>query len=132
MFLDPLSKCSARLSYIFFITLHSITFISVDDATLLQHRILVLGGHQEVFDGNTSFKMHLYPIFVACSLQTFIQPLVVWHPYIWVMMVLLVICIVFGALLLGWCSHLDLNPIEYPCRVVAFCQYSGQMVFFLL
>ena len=47
MFLEPLSKCSGRLSYIFFITLHPFTFISVDDPTFLQHRIFVLRGHQE-------------------------------------------------------------------------------------
>ena len=82
MYLEPLSKCSGRLSYIFFITLHSVTFISVDDPTFLHYRILVLWSHQEVFDGNASFKVDLYPIFVACSLQAFTQPFVVWYHYI--------------------------------------------------
>ena len=95
---EPLFKCSGRLCYIFFITLHLVTFISVDDPTFLQHRIFVFGGHQEVFDCNISFKMDLYPIFVACSFQAFTQPFVVWHHYIWVLIVLLVFCIVIGAL----------------------------------
>ena len=132
MFLEPLCKYSGRLSYIFFITIHPVTFVSLDNPTFLHHRIFVLGGHQEVLNGNTSFKIGLYPIFVACSLQAFTQPLVVWHHYIEVLIVLLVICIVIGALLLGWCFHLDLNPTECPCGVPASCQYSGQMVFFLL
>ena len=45
----------------------------------LQHRILVLGGHKKVFDSNTSFKIDLYPICVAHSLQAFTKSLVIWH-----------------------------------------------------
>ena len=67
---EPLSKSSGGLSYILLITLHSITLISIDDCTLFQHRILVLGGHQEVFDGNTSFEVDLYPMFLLCSFTT--------------------------------------------------------------
>ena len=68
VFFEPLSKSSQGLSYIHLITLHSITFVSIDDPTLFQHRILVLGGHQEVFDVNTSSEVDLYPMFVASSL----------------------------------------------------------------
>ena len=38
-------KCSWGLSYIFLITIHPTTFVTVDDPTLLQHRIFVLWGH---------------------------------------------------------------------------------------
>ena len=71
VFFEPFSKSSGGLSYIFLITLHSITFVSVDDPTLFQHRILVLGGHQEVFDGDTSSEVDLNPMFVASSFHTF-------------------------------------------------------------
>ena len=71
IFLEPLSKCSGGFSYIFFITLHPVTFISVDDSTLFQHRIIVLGSHQEASDGIASFEVDLHSIFVACSFQTF-------------------------------------------------------------
>ena len=71
MFFEPLSKGSGGLSYILLITLHSITFVSIDDPTLFQHRILILGDHQEVFDGDTSSKVYLYPMFVASSFHTF-------------------------------------------------------------
>ena len=56
MFLEPLSKCSRGFLYIFFITLHAVTFVSVDDSTLLHHRIFVLGSHQEASDGLPPLK----------------------------------------------------------------------------
>ena len=62
---------SGGLSNILFITFHSITFVSIDDPTLFQHGILVLGGHQEVFDGDTSSEVDLYLMFVASSVDTF-------------------------------------------------------------
>ena len=62
MFLEPLFKCSIGLSYIFLITLHSATFVTVDDPILLQHRIFVLWGHQEVFDGCASSEVNWNPI----------------------------------------------------------------------
>ena len=71
MFLEPLSKCSRGLSYILLITLHPTTFVTVDDPTLLQHRIFVLWGHQEVFDGCASSEVNLNPIVVTgwCSAE---------------------------------------------------------------
>ena len=93
MFLEPLSKCSGGF-YIFFITIHPVTFISVDDSTFLQHRIFVLRSHQEVSHGITSFEVDLHPMFVACSFQAFTQPLVIWHHYVRVLVALLVVCIV--------------------------------------
>ena len=65
VFFESLSKSSGGLSYILLITLQSITFVYVDDPTLFQHRILVFGGHQEVFDGDTSSEVDLHP----CLLQ---------------------------------------------------------------
>ena len=52
VFFEPLSKSSGGLSYILLITLQSIRFVSIDDLTLFQHWVLVLRGHQEVFDGD--------------------------------------------------------------------------------
>ena len=68
MFLEPFSKCSWGLSNIFFITVHPVTFISVDDSTLLLDWIFVFGSHQEVLDSGASFTIHLYPkLFCQCS-----------------------------------------------------------------
>ena len=66
VFFEPLSKSSGGLSYILLITIHSITLVSIDNLTLFHHRFLVLGGHQEVFDGDTSSEVDLYPMFVVC------------------------------------------------------------------
>ena len=64
VFLKPLSKCSCRLSYVFFITFHPVTFVSVYDATLLSHMVFVFGWHQEVFDGPAPFKVYFYAMFL--------------------------------------------------------------------
>ena len=82
VFLEPLTKSSWGLSYVFHISLHPATFVTVDDPTLLQHRILVLWGHQEVFDGYTSFKVDLNPIVAAFLLNTLTQSLVIWYCYV--------------------------------------------------
>ena len=43
--------------------------------TLLHHRILVLEGHQEVFNGGTSFKIYLYTIVAALFPTLSLSPL---------------------------------------------------------
>ena len=65
VFFEPFTKGSWGLSCMFLITVHPATFVSVDDPTLLHHRILVLWGHQEVFNGSTSFEIYLYTIVAA-------------------------------------------------------------------
>ena len=115
-------KSSWGLSYIFLITLHPATFVTVDDPTLLQHRIFVLWGHQEVFDGYTSFKVDLNPIVAAFLLYTLTQPLVVWHSYVWFGGVVLLSGICFVSLLLGLVVHLHLYSIQSPYGVITVHQ----------
>ena len=43
-FFEPLTKGSWGLSYIFLITLQPSIFVTIDDPTLLLHRIFILGG----------------------------------------------------------------------------------------
>ena len=69
MFFEPLCKGSCRFSNIFFFTPIFTTFKSVDDPTFVGDGIFVLGGHQKVLDGLTSFKVYLYPIFLASVLD---------------------------------------------------------------
>ena len=71
MFFEPFSKCSGGFPYILFITFHPVTFVSIDDSTLLHHRIFVLGSHQEAFDGIASFEVNLHSILSTYSFQTF-------------------------------------------------------------
>ena len=71
MFPEPLSKCSGGFTYIFFITVHPVTFISVDDSTLFQHRLFVLRSHQEASDGIASFEVDLHSIFIGMFFSNF-------------------------------------------------------------
>ena len=101
---------SRGLSYIFLITVHPATFVTLDDPTLLHHRILVLGGHQEVFDGGTSSKIYLYTIVAALFLDSFTQHPIIWNSYVWS----------WGVLLLCFCysfsfSGLDCSSSFLPC-----------------
>ena len=79
--------------------------------TLLHHRIFVLWGHQEVFDGGTSYKVYLNPIVAAFFLDTLTQPLVIWYSYVGFRGVVLLSVNCFVSLFLGWVLHLDLNPV---------------------
>ena len=65
MLLEPFCKTSYRLSRVFFLTPIFTTFVSVDDPTLVGDRIFVLGHHEQVSYGLTSFKVYLYTIFLA-------------------------------------------------------------------
>ena len=65
VFSKPLSKCFWRLSYIFFITFHPITPVSVYDAILFGYVVFVFGCHQEVFDGPAPFEVYLNAIFLT-------------------------------------------------------------------
>ena len=103
MFLEPLSKCSGGLSYVIFITLHPVTFIPVDNSTLLQYRIFVLWSHQEILDGIASFRRDLHSMFIAYFPDAFTQPFVIWHNYVRILVALLVVCIaVIALLLVSW------------------------------
>ena len=77
MFFKPFTKGSWGLSNIFLITVHSSTFVTVDDPTFPHHRIFILRGHQEVFDGGTSSKVYLHTIVAALFLDWFTQPPIV-------------------------------------------------------
>ena len=124
VFLESLIKGSWGLSYIFLITLHSATFITVDDPTLLHHRMFVLWGHQEVFDGSTSFKVYLNPIVAAFCLNTLTQPLVIWYSYVRFGDVVLLSGTCFVSLFLGWgCSSWSLL-----CSKPIWGSYSSSML----
>ena len=77
MFFKPLSKCSGGFTYAFLITVNPATLKSIDDPTLFQDWILILGGHQEAFDGMSSFKVNLHTMFVTDLLEAFTHTFVV-------------------------------------------------------
>ena len=132
MFLKPFTKGSRGLSYIFLITVHPATFVTVDDPTFLHHRISVLGGHQEVFHGGTSSKIYLYTIVAARFLDSFTQPPIIWNSYVCFGGVLLLSVFVALFLFLVWIVHPHFYPVHCPSGVVAISQCSGQVIIFLL
>ena len=87
MFLEPLSKCASGLSNVFLITFHPVTFVSINDPTLLLDWILIFWGHQEVPDGVASFKVDLHSMFTACFLQAVTQPFLIWCHHVWFLVV---------------------------------------------
>ena len=69
-------RCSLNLSSKFladshinsWITVNPVTFESVYDPTSFKVWVFILRGHQEIFDGMTSFQMHFNAIFFTSSL----------------------------------------------------------------
>ena len=49
----------------FLIAVTPATLKPIDDPTLFEDWIFILGGHQEAFDGFTSFEIYLYARFVT-------------------------------------------------------------------
>ena len=65
MFFEPLCKGSRGFTNVFLITVNPATLKSIDDPTLFEDWIFILWGHQEAFDGSTSFEVHLYTMFIT-------------------------------------------------------------------
>ena len=74
MLFEPFCKGSARFSNVSFSTPLFIALISVYDSTLAVNGIIFLGNHEEAFDGLSSFKMYLYPIFATSFLYSLLRP----------------------------------------------------------
>ena len=130
MFLEPVFKISGWFSYIFMITVIPATFESVYDPTSFKDWVFILRGHQEVFDGMTSFQMHLNAIFFTSSLVALTQPLMVRYHYVcfWSFVVvsgwLLAIWLVP---LRKWQQHLPLCSIWYQHPIRAMTSALNKM-----
>ena len=82
MLFEPFCKGSTRFSYVFFSTHLFFALISVNDSTLAVNGIIVLGSHEEAFDGLSSFKMYLYPILAACFFDSLTEALMIWNHHV--------------------------------------------------
>ena len=117
MFLEPLSKCSWGFTNVFVITLHPVTFISLNDLTSLLHGILILGSHQEVFDGGTSFEIHMHPMITAHLFEAFTEPSVIRNNNMWLLdVVSSSVLFVVAAFLLSLTSWFNSISVEGPRR----------------
>ena len=115
VFLEPLFKCSWGFTNVFLITLHPVTFISINDSTSLLHGVLILGSHQEVFDGGTSFELHLHPMIIAHLLEAFTEPSVIRNNNVWFLgVVSSSVLFVVAAFLLSLTSWFNSNSVEDP------------------
>ena len=99
--------------------LHPVTLVSIDDSTFLLYRFFIFGSHQEVFDGSTSFKVHLYPIFAANLLYALTQPTVIRNHYVRLLVVVIGarISSVDIVILEGWFLCFDSDPVQGPSGV---------------
>ena len=120
-----LSKCSWWFSNVLFITLNPVTFISIYDCTIFKDRIFVLWSHEEVLDSHASFKVLLYPMFTAYSLDALTQPFGIRNHHVWILVAFGVVSRIVGAssvVILCWSLGLDHHSVESPCRVLTFCK----------
>ena len=95
VFLEPVSKGSARFPYIFFWTVDVWVFKSIHDPTLLKFVDSVLGGHEKGSYGFGPFEMYLDPHIVGCPLKPFLQSVDVRYHYGDLVVVVVVVVVVF-------------------------------------
>ena len=82
VFLEPLCKSSRGFTNVFLITVNPATLKPIDDPTLFKDWIFILGGHQEAFDGFTSFEIHLYAMFVTGLLEALTPTLMIGYHHV--------------------------------------------------
>ena len=125
--------------YVFIITREVPTLIPVDGITLGDHRIFVLGGDQEVFDGAVTFEVSLDAISTTDLFDTFAKTLCVRYGYV-------TLTLNFSGGSRGTVSTLVINPIngltgglvkpflhfvQSPLGIIAFSEHLPEMLFFL-
>ena len=101
------TKGPGGFPYVFIITCEVPTFIPVDGITLGDHRVFVLRGDQEVFDGAATFEVSLDPIPTTDLFDTFTKTLCVGYDYV-------TLTINFSGGSRGIVSSLVINPINGP------------------
>ena len=71
------TKGPGGIPYVLIITAEVPTLIPIDGITLVDHRVFVLGGNQEVFDGAATFEVSLDAIPTTDLFDTFTETLCV-------------------------------------------------------
>ena len=133
------TKGPGGFPYVFIITCDVPTLIPVDGITLGDHRVFVLRGDQEVFDGAATFEVSLDPIPSTDLFDTFTKTLCVGYGY-------MSLTLNFSGGSRGTVGTLVINPIngltgglvkpffhfvQSPLGILAFSESLPEMFFFL-
>ena len=133
------TKGPGGFPYVFIITFEVPTLIPVDSITLGNHRVFVLRGNQEVFDGAATFEVSLDPIPSTDLFDTFTKTLGVGYDYV-------TLTLNFSGGSRGTISTLVVNPINGLTRglvkpflhfvqsslgILTFSESLPEMFFFL-
>ena len=121
VFLEPLSKCSSCLSYIFMIAFQPVSFISIDNTTLLGDMVLIFRCHQFLLYCFTTLKVNLDAISFTDVFEGFTMSFIVWNSYrvsvhrpvVW-----------FVVVFISWTVCLDLHSIMAHAGYLQVCNAS--------
>ena len=105
MFFVSFTKGPGGFPYVLIITAKVITLIPIDGITLVDHRVFVLGGDQEVLDGATTFEVSLDAIPTTDLFDTFTQTLCVGYEN-------MALTLNFSGGSRGTCGTLVVSPIN--------------------
>ena len=82
VFFVPFPQGSGIFPYVFLITIHLSTLVTVEDITFAVLGVLILMSDQQLLDGGTSLEVCLYPISAADLLEAFSQSLYIGYHYV--------------------------------------------------
>ena len=116
MFLEPLSKCSSCLFYIFMITFQPVTFISIYNTTLFGDMVLIFRCHQFILYSFTTLEMNLDAISFTDDFEGFTKSFIIWNSYkVFVLGPVVLLVVVY----VSWTVCLDLHSIYGPYWIFA-------------
>ena len=134
------TKGPGGFPYVFIITAQVTTLVSIYGTTLVQHRVFVLGGDQEVLDGTATLEVGLNAISMTDLFDAFTKTLCVGYDNV-------ALTFDFTCGTLGSCSAMVASPIncltgrpvesflhlvQSPFRIFAFSETLPDVVLFLL
>ena len=130
------TKGPGSFPYVLIITTEVLTLVPIDGTTLVDHRVFVLRGDQQVFDGSATLKVSLDAIPTTDLFDTFTKTLCVGHDY-----VPFVFHFMVGSLSISGApiSYLPGRPVESslhfvqsPFGIFTFSEsFPGVILFFL-
>ena len=139
VFFVSFTKGAGGFPYVHIITAKVSTLIPIDGITLVDHRVFVLGGDQEVLDGGATFEVSLDAIPTTDLFDTFMKTLCVGYDNVTLTLTSLVAA---GILVVPWLlapsmASLEdllspfLHLVQSPFRIFALGESFPEVFFFL-